>query len=60
MFEIGQKIIIGQGYKGEICAISKYPYVEFDDGSKHYVMTVILESGDFIYVNDAQIKEVKE
>ena len=58
-FEIGQKVYLGGGYRGEIYAISKYPYIEFDDGSKHYVMTVILDSGDFISVNDAQIEVIE-
>ena len=54
MFEIGQKVYFG-GEEYQIIEISKDPYIKFDDGSRHYVLTIINNNGDFVYVNDAQI-----
>ena len=54
MFEIWQKVYFG-GEEYQIIEISKDPYIKFNDGSKHYVLTIVNDNGDFVYVNDAQI-----
>lgn len=51
---IGDKVKFGK-YWFEIADISDEPYIEFEDGSKHYFVTLYSEEIGYIYVNDAQI-----
>lgn len=55
--KIGQRVVIS-GTEYDIVAVSPEPYIEFDDGSKHYAMTVQKVGGDqndVLYINDAQV-----
>ena len=55
--KIGQRVVIN-GTEYDIVAVSPEPYIEFDDGSKHYAMTVQKVGGaqnDVLYINDAQV-----
>ena len=55
--KIGQRVVVG-GTEYDIVAVSPEPYIEFDDGSKHYAMTVQKVGGDqndVLYINDAQV-----
>ena len=57
MWRIKQKVKCG-GQDYEIVEISKTPYLKFDDGSLHYVMSLELCNGDWrdwLIVNDAQL-----
>ena len=59
-FKVGQQVKCGS-VNYEIISISKIPYCIFEDGSKHYVMTLKKCNGDWddvLFVNDAQIGEI--
>lgn len=58
-FKIEQKVkFCNEEYT--IIGISPNPFIEFDDGSKHYCLTIINKDNIKIYVNDAQIEAIKE
>ena len=60
-YKIDDVVKLG-GTDYEIWDISSEPYVQFDDGSLHYALTVHLVGGscfDLMFINDAQI-DLKE
>lgn len=58
-YHLGQIITLGKNKKEyEVVDISSEPWIEFDDGSMHYGMTIKPCDGllrDAIFLNDAQI-----
>ena len=58
-YHLGQIITMGKNKKEyEVVDISSEPWIEFDDGSMHYGMTIKPCDGslkDAIFLNDAQI-----
>lgn len=55
--KVGDIVKFGKD-KYEIVGISDEPYVVFDDGSRHYALSLHKVGGDYhdwLYVNDAQI-----
>ena len=60
MFEVGQMVMLGKD-ECTIIGISKDPFIEFKDGSKHYALTIVrISDGALTYVNDAQIEVIKD
>lgn len=58
MYAIGQKVKCG-GISYEIIDISPEPYLRFDDGTMHYVMSLRRCGGKFddvLIINDAQLE----
>lgn len=58
-FEVGQMVKCGK-YKCKVFDISCEPFIEFDDGSKHYGIDIVREDGVPLYVNDAQIEAIEQ
>ena len=57
MYQLGQIVKCG-GISYKIIAISSEPYLKFDDGSMHYVMSLKRCDGEFddvLFINDVQL-----
>ena len=54
MIRVGETVKCGDS-EYVVTGISNEPYIKFDDGSKHYVLTIHNEKTD-LCVSDAQIE----
>lgn len=57
MIKVGETVKCGDS-EYVVVAISDEPYLEFDDSSKHYVLSIHNDKTD-LFVNDTQIELIK-
>jgi len=60
-FKVGEHVIFG-GEEYQIIDMSNTPYLKFDNGTMHYVMSIAKVNGtvdDWVIVNDAQVDKYK-